>query len=134
MGTLARKACLGVIELGPTPVAVAELRSWNYDQQAATIDVSTMGNCDTTEIAGRVTRTVEATLYLADPADAAQDLILIGDSVAIIAYPFGKTSGKLSLTGNIEITGRTESGDNDGAVELAFSASTPVELTRGTVA
>jgi len=134
MGILARKACLGVIELGPTPAAVAELRSWNYDQQAATIDVSTMGNCDTTELAGRVTRTVEATLYLADPADVVQDLLVIGDTLAIIAYPFGKTSGKLSLTGNIEITGRTESGDVDGAVEMVFSATTPLELIRGTVA
>jgi len=133
MGILAKKACLGVIELGPTPLVVAELRSWAYDQQSSTIDVSTMGNCDTTELAGRITRTVEATLYLADPADPSQDLIVIGDTLAIVAYPFGKTAGKLSLTGNIEITARNESGDVDGAVELTFSATTPAELTRGVV-
>ena len=132
MGSLAQKACLGKIELG-SAVDLVELRSWNYDQQGNPIDLSTMGSCDTTEVAGRVTRRVEGTLYLADPTDAAQALIVVGDNVAIVVFPFGPAQGKLSLTGTMDVTGRTESGDVDGGVELAFTATAPLELTRGVV-
>jgi hypothetical protein len=133
MGTLAQKACNGAIELGPTPTDLVELRSWNYDQQGAVLDLSTMGACDSTEVAGRVTRRVEGTLYLADPTDAAQALIVVGDNIAVVVYPFGKSTGKLSLTGTMDITGRTESGDVDGGVELAWTGTAPAELARGTV-
>ena len=133
MGSLAQKACLGAIEMGPTPAPLVELRSWNYDQQGNPIDLSTMGACDTTEKAGRVTRRVEGTLYLADPTDTVQALLIVGDNVAIEVFPFGKTTGKLSLIGTVDITGRTESGDVDGGVELAFTGTAPLELTRGTV-
>ena len=133
MGALAKRACNGVIKIGPTPAIVAELRSWSYDQQGDEIDVSTMGACDTTTIAGRVTRRVEGSLYLASPSDAAQDLLVIGTNVAIEVFPFGENSGELSLVGTINVLTRTESGDVDGAVELNFTGTAPSELTRGTV-
>ena len=83
---------------------------------------------------GRVTGRVEMTLYLADPSDAAQALLVAGaQAVAIIAYPFGKTPGKRSLTGNVDVLGRTESADVDGGVELVIAASAPGLMAAGTV-
>ena len=132
MGILAKKACNGVIKLGPPPALVAELRSWNYSGDAAELDVSTMGACESTIIGGRVTERVEGSLYLADPSDAAQALILAGArDLEIEVFPLGETIGFPKYTGLINVLNRSESGDVDGAVELNFTATTPAALTRG---
>lgn len=132
MGILAKKACMGVIKLGPTPAIVAELRSWSFAADATEIDVSTMGACASTIIGGRITERIEGSLYLADPADAAQALILAGArDLEVEVFPFGETVGFAKYDGTINILNRTESGDVDGAVELSFSATTPSPLNRG---
>lgn len=134
MGTLAQKACNGVIEIGATPDNLVELRNWNYDEQGEQNDFSTMGSCATTTKAGRITRRVEMGLYLALPTDPAQAALAVGaEDVAIIVYPFGKTVGNPKRTGTINVLGRTESGDVDGGVELQITAEAPSELTLGTV-
>lgn len=133
MGTLAQKACNGVIEIGATPDTLAELRSWNYDEQGEQLDFSTMGSCSTTTKSGRVTRRVELTLYLALPSDPAQAALVVGaEDVAIIAYPFGKTDGYPKRSGLINVLGRTESGDVEGGVELQITAESPAGLALGT--
>lgn len=131
MGTLARRAALGVMEIGG--VAVAELRNWNYPQDGSVLDVSTMGAGVTTEIPGRINRRIEGGLYLAGVTDPTQELIVIDDVLAVVLYPFGDATGQLTLTGNMKILTRGEAGDVDGAVELAFTASVVGELARGVV-
>lgn len=134
MGSLAQKACNGEIEIGATPDSLAELRSWNYDEQGEQLDFSTMGSCSTTTKSGRVTRRVEMTLYFASPSDAAQAQLVVGaEDLAIAVYPFGKTAGLAQRTGLINVLGRTESGDVDGGVELNITAESPAGLTLGTV-
>lgn len=135
MGLLAKKACNGTIEIGAAPDNLEELRSWSYDEQAEENDFSTMGACTSTIAPGRITGRVEMTLYLADPSDAAQAALVAGaQGVAIVAYPFGKTSGRRSLTGTVDVLGRTESADVDGGVELVIAAASPGLLTPGVVA
>jgi hypothetical protein len=133
MGTLAQKACNGLIEIGATPDALVELRNWNYDEQGETIDFSTMGDCSTTTKAGRVTRRVEMGCYFARPVDAAQAQLVVGaEDLAIVVYPFGKVDGYPKRSGTINVLGRTESGDVDGGVELQITAESNGELTLGT--
>ncbi len=134
MGTLAKKACLGAIEIGAVPDNLVELRSWDYDDQGEEKDFSTMGACDSTIVAGRATRRLEMVLYFASPADAPQDTLQQGvEGLAIIVYPFGKTTGLFQRSGDINILGRRESGDVEGGVELTITATSPAGLVAGTV-
>jgi len=129
MGALAKKACNGVIEVGAAPAAVAELRTWGYVETAAENDFSTMGACEATIVGGRITARLEMTLYLADPADAPQDLLVAGaQGVAVIVYPFGKGVGMTQRAGDINVLERGEAGDVDGGVELTVSATAPAGL------
>lgn len=132
MGLFAKKACNGVVKLGPTPTVLAELRTWNFAGDAVEIDVSSMGACASTLLPGRVTERLEFTCYLADPEDAAQIMALPGtEALAFELFPFGETVGDLKITGTLNVLNRTESGDVDGAVELAFTGSTPTPAVRG---
>jgi len=132
MGLLAKKACMGVAKLGPTPTVLAELRSWSFAGDAEEIDVSTMGSCVSTTIGGRVTERLEFTCYLADPEDAAQIMALAGAApLDFELFPFGETIGQLKITGQLNVLNRTESGDIGGAVELAFAGTTPAAAVRG---
>ena len=129
MGALAQKACNGVIEVGAAPAAVAELRTWGYVETAAENDFSTMGACEATIVGGRVTSRLEMTLYLADPADVAQDELIAGaEDVAVVVYPFGLGVGLVQRAGNINVLERGEAGDVDGGVELTVSATSPAGL------
>lgn len=132
MGTLAQKACNGVIEIGPTPVNLNELRSWDYDDQGEELNFDTMGACDATIVAGKSTKRLEMGLYFANPSDPAQALLVRGAvDLEVIVYPFGKVDGYPKRTGLINVLGRRESGDVDGGVELQITATSPAGLALG---
>lgn len=134
MGILAKKASFGVIEVGPTPTNLVEIRRWSQPNTRAEKDFSTMGADEETLVPGRRSSRIEMGLYLADPDDPAQDLLVDGAvDLAIIVYPFGKTQGKRSLTGVINVLDREEAGDGDDGVELNISATCPLGFTAGSV-
>lgn len=134
MGLAAKKACLGVVELGAGPTAVGELRSWDLNEDAAEVDVSTMGACDETTIGGRVTRRLEIGMYFASPDDATQALLLAGAAnMVFIIKPFGTTVGLTQIAGTVNVLTRRESGDNDGAVELNVTGAVPEAPVRSAI-
>ncbi len=134
MGILAKKASFGAFEVGPTPTNLVELRRWSQPNTRSEKDFSTMGADLETLVPGRLSARLELGLYLADPDDPAQDILVDGAlDVDIIVYPFGKSTGKRSLTGVINVLDREEAGDGDDGVELNISATCPLGFTAGVV-
>ena len=135
---MAKKAALGVIEFGDTPVAVGELRSWNQTDEPAEIDTTVMGTGNARFQPGARRHSIEVELFFEDPDDAGQALIRAQNGVdtpqAVALFPFGKTTGKAQLTGNAFVMGANHSGNADGAVEMTATFSgDEAGLTWGTV-
>ena len=133
------RGAFGVVEFGDTPAAIGELRSWNQTAEPNEIDTTVMGSGNARFIPGAVRHQIECEMFFSDPADAVQVLIRSqnGSSTpqAVALYPFGKTTGKASLTGNAYVMGANHTSTADGAVEMSCTfTSDSAGFVWGTVA
>lgn len=114
---MAKKACEGLIRIGPTPVDLGEIRSWSMSDEGEELDVSVMGSCQTTKIAGRRTQQYEINYYV-ESADPGQLLLTPGsEGVALELYPRGNVSGRDQFDATVNIISNNMSADVDGAIE-----------------
>lgn len=122
---MAKKATLGVIELGAGPAAVGDVRGYTYDSEANEIDTTIMnaaGNSRFQPGSIRHNLTVE---YFFEDADAGQALVKTGvgsdTAIAVALYPRGKTTGEPQLTGNFFVMSNQVSGQAPDAIEGSFA-------------
>lgn len=117
------RACLGKVEIGPTPSVVGELTAWTADAVADEIDTSSMGTCTASSIAG-VKKTTGTLVVNYDPADAGQLLFLIGTKPQLIIYPYGDTTGDPMWTAaEATILQNSTSSEVNGLVQVTMSYS-----------
>jgi len=113
------RGCLGTVKV--TDTAIAEIRSWNFDQTVEIIDASAMGSCDKVKKAGMKDATGSVTCFW-DDADAAQALIVVEAEVELKLYPRGSAiTGSKFVTLTAIISSVGESASYDGLVEMTFN-------------
>ena len=120
----------GTVEVGGT--VVAEMRSFEIDTQADTVDDTVMGDDWKTHKVMHKSWTGSMTV-LADAGDGGQNACAVGASIAGEWFPSGETTGHTSLTGTATITGRRVTTAYDGLVELALEFEGNGALTEAAV-
>ena len=119
----ATRACLGVVEIGSGPAIVGELTAWDANGVADEIDVSSMGTCTASSVAG-VKKTTGTLTCNYDPDDAGQLLFVIGTAQQLIIYPFGKGVGEPVWTAaSATILQNNLSAEVNGVVTIGMSYS-----------
>jgi len=126
------KGSEGLVKIGVNDVA--ELVSWAYDETAATIPDTILGDAAATHKTGETswTGTMEV---LWDEADTTgQGAMTIGASVTVEFYPEGDASTDVYKTGTATVTSIGARADNGTMVENSFGLTGNGALADGTVA
>lgn len=116
----------GVVSSGGT--AIAELKSWTFDENAEQIDDTAMGDTYKTSKSGLPTASGTIECHY-DPTDATQEALVPGTEVALVLYPRGNTQGYPRISLTAQITGRTRSGAIDAIMPRTFNYA----MSTGTV-
>ena len=132
------RGCFGVVRAGAGPTVVGEMRRWEYSERAERIDTSIMGNCTKRFTAGAKETTGRLSMWwnliaaASDPAgDAGQDLLNVGDSIALELHPNGTGTGKPQLSGTVTITDVDGNADVATVAELTVAFALDGEWTKG---
>lgn len=112
--------------------AVGEVVSFSVEETGDTLEDTVQGDDWRTHKSGLKSwsGSLEGRL---DPADSGQTGMEVGDSVALVLYPSGNTSGHRTISGTATITGRTEASEMEGIVALSLSFQGNGELTKSAV-
>lgn len=113
---------------------VAEVRSYSLEQQADTIEDTTMGDTDRTYKLGLKSFSGSMDVYWDETDTNGQGALSNGASVTLNVYPEGNTSSDTYYTGSAIVTGVTRSGSFDGMVEASITVQGTGALTESTVA
>lgn len=122
----------GTVKVGSN--AIAEIRSFSIDQQADTLDDTTMGDTARTFKSSLTTYTGTVDVLWDETDTNGQGALTIGAEVTLNLYPEGDTSGDTYYTGTAIVTGRTINSSYDGLVEMSISVQGSGALTETTVA
>ena len=120
----------GIVKLvtdGGTLATVAEVRSFNIDETADTIESTSMGESSRTYLAGQKTATVSLECYW-DSTDSAQDDLDVSSKIDFEIYPNGVGTGK-KYVGEGFVTDKSISVSFDGMVEASFSIQATGAIT-----
>jgi hypothetical protein len=101
--------------------AVAEVTGFSHNNTADLAEDSACGDEFKTYKPGKKDGSGKIDCHW-DPTDAAgQAAVAVGDSVALVLFPSGATSGDGSLTGTVLIEGITSDMTQDGIVSASIS-------------
>ena len=122
----------GTVKVGAN--AVAEVKTWRVDEQAAAVEDTALGDAAKTFKPGLTEWSGELTCHW-DPSDTTgQGALTVGASVTLNLYGEGETGGDHYLTGTAIVTGApVNMGGNDEVIEQSFSFQGTGALTRTTV-
>lgn len=121
----------GKVKIGAN--AVAEIRGWEVQEQAATVDDTVMGDEWNTHKVTQKGWTASANC-LWDETDAnGQEACTVGASVVLNLYPEGDGAGDSYYTGTATVTQVGASAVHDGIVERAIQFTGNGALSRTTV-
>jgi len=112
----------GIVKLvtdGGSLATVAEVRSFNIDETADTIESTSMGDPARAYLAGFKTATISLECYW-DSTDSAQDDLDVSSKIDFQIYPNGVGTGK-KYVGEGFVTDKSISVSFDGMVEASFS-------------
>ena len=122
----------GTVKVGSN--AIAEIRSFSIDQQADTLDDTTMGDTARTFKSSLTTYTGTVDVLWDETDTNGQGALTIGAEVTLNLYPEGDVTGDTYYTGTAIVTGRTINSSYDGLVEMSISVQGSGALTETTVA
>lgn len=127
----------GVVKVGASPAAIAEVREWEIKTTGETVDKTSMNS----QGANGGWRTHEHTLKawegsvscFWDETDTnGQETLDVGAEVALKVYPEGADTGDTYFSGTAIVTDVTRKAVVDGMVEAAFSFKGTGTLTQAT--
>lgn len=121
----------GTVHIGTNPIA--ELRSWEFTEEANTIDDTTLNDTWETHRNGTQRWSGRATAFWDESDTNGQEGINLGTDVTLKFYPEGATTGDIFWSGTASPTRitRRASGPN-GMVEVDFEFLGTGALTQGT--
>lgn len=120
----------GVIRIGATNL-LAELRSWELQETADTIEDTVLSDLSRTYQTGLKSWSGSATCFW-DELDPAQISLTVGASITLNMYPEGNQTGDVFYTGAAIVTSYTFSAQTGGMVEAQFSFTGTGALTKST--
>jgi predicted secreted protein len=112
-----------------TAATVAEVRSFTINEEAGTVDSTSMGSTSRSYLATQKTGSVSLECYW-DSTDAAQDDLDVSSKVDFEIYPNGVGTGK-KYTGFGFVTSKSISVSFDGMVEASFEIQADGDITEG---
>jgi hypothetical protein len=125
------KGSEGTVKVGAN--AIAELRSWQIEEQADTIEKSNLASTARVFDPGLVSWTGSAEAFWDETDTNGQLALTIGASVTLNFYPEGDSSGDSFYTGTAIVTGISRQANNESMVETSFSFQGSGALTADTV-
>ena len=123
------KGSEGTVHVGTD--AVAEIRSYSVEENADTLETTSMGDTARTHLASLTSFSGSLDVYW-DEADTAQIALTVGTSVTIKFYPEGTASSAKYYSGTAIVTGVSRSASFDGLVEASISVQGTGALTLAT--
>ena len=124
------KGSEGTVHVGTD--AVAEIKSYSFNETANTIDDTTIGNDAKTVKAGQTSFSGSVDVFW-DEADTAQIAMTAGAEITIKFYPEGTASTGKYYTGSAIVTSIDRSATIDGMVEASYGVTGNGALTLATV-
>lgn len=122
----------GVISVGATPTAIAEVAKFDVTETAPTADSTAQGDAWETHLTGGAKSWSGSIDAWYDPADTnGQAVLLAGDSVDLVLNPIGTASGLEKLTGTATITSRAVTSERTNTVSVTFQFTGNGALTHG---
>lgn len=103
----------GVIRMGETPVAIAQLKSWSFNETAEEINVTAFNEGGKDFLAGEIDRSGDFSFWI-DPGSAQHDSIVAGAEVELQLYPTGTGTGAKYREFTAIILSRSESATAEG--------------------
>jgi hypothetical protein len=123
------KGSEGTVHVGTD--AVAEIKSYSFNETANTIDDTTIGDAAKTVKAGTTQFSGSVDVFW-DEADTAQIAMTVGSEITIKWYPEGSTTGDKYYTGTAVVTSIDRSSTIDGMVEASYGVTGNGALTLST--
>ena len=124
------KGSEGTVHVGTD--AVAEIKSYSFNETVSTIDDTTIGNDAKTFQAGQTSFSGSVDVFW-DETDTAQIAMTVGASITIKWYPEGAASSGKYYTGSAIVTSIDRSATIDGMVEASYGVTGNGALTLSTV-
>ena len=124
------KGSEGTVHVGTD--AVAEIKSYSFNETANTIDDTTIGNDAKTVKAGQTQFSGSVDVFW-DETDTAQIAMTAGAEITIKFYPEGAASTGKYYTGSAIVTSIDCSSAIDGMVEASYGLTGNGALTLSTV-
>jgi len=113
------KGSEGLVKVGTN--TVAEVKSWSVEENADTIEDTTMGDTARTFQAGLTDWGGSLECFWDETDSTGQGALTIGAQVTLNLYPEGATTGDTYYTGTAIVTGITRQAALDGMVEASFT-------------
>ena len=121
----------GTVKVGSN--AIAEIRSFSIEEQADTLDDTTMGDTARTFKSSLTSFSGSVDVLWDETDSSGQGALTIGAEVTLNLYPEGDSAGDTYLSGTAIVTGRSISSSHDGLVEMSISVQGSGALTTTTV-
>ena len=125
------KGSEGVVHVGTT--AIAELRGWEINESANTINDTVLSDAWETNQVGTKSWSGNATAFYDETDTNAQEVLVVGSKVTLKMYPEGTATTAAYKYGTAVITGVKQSAAINGMVEREFSFTGDGALTQTTV-
>lgn len=123
----------GVLKVGATPTAVAELTGFTITETAGTIEDTAQGDTARTYKSDALPTWSGSMRGWYDASDTnGQEVIIPGEEMAFEGSPTGTANGLAKLSGTIIITNRETVSDNGAIVSFSAQFQGTGALTRGT--
>lgn len=121
----------GTVKVGSN--AIAEIRSFSIEEQADTLEDTTMGDTARTYKSSLTSFSGSVDVLWDETDSSGQGALTIGAEVTLNLYPEGDAAGDTYLTGSAIVTGRSISSSYDGLVEMSITVQGNGALTSTTV-
>jgi predicted secreted protein len=125
------KGSEGTVKVGSN--AIAEIRSYNIDESADTLEDTSMGDSARTYKPSLTSFSGSIDVFWDETDTSGQGALDIGSEVTLNFYPEGDTAGDTYYSGSAIVTGVSRSAAFDGLVEASISVQGTGALTETTV-
>ena len=124
------KGSEGTVKVGSN--AIAEIRSYNIDETADTLEDTSMGDSARTYKPSLTSFSGSIDVFWDETDTSGQGALDIGSEVTLNFYPEGDTAGDTYYSGSAIVTGVSRSAAFDGLVEASISVQGTGALTETT--
>ena len=121
------KGSEGTVKVGSN--AIAEIRSYNIDETADTLEDTSMGDSARTYKPSLTSFSGSIDVFWDETDTSGQGALDIGSEVTLNFYPEGDTAGDTYYSGSAIVTGVSRSAAFDGLVEASISVQGTGALT-----